>query len=34
MGSASMPEYNGEAIAAKRGVMVVSINYRTNGESL
>jgi hypothetical protein len=28
-----MPEYNGEAIAANRGVIVVNTNYRTNGES-
>jgi carboxylesterase type B len=33
MGSASMPDYNGENIAATRGVMVVSTNYRTNGNA-
>jgi carboxylesterase type B len=30
-GTARMPEYDGENIAAMRGIVVVSINYRTNG---
>lgn len=32
-GTAGLPMYNGEHIAADRGVIVVGANYRTNGSS-
>jgi carboxylesterase type B len=31
-GTAGLPMYSGEHIAANRGVIVVGTNYRTNGE--
>lgn len=33
-GTAGLPMYSGEHIAADRGVIVVGTNYRTNGKTL
>jgi len=33
-GTAGLPMYSGEYIAANRGVIVVGTNYRTNGKKL